>query len=153
MPRAQMAAWWLLSLMVRNSWYSSPAVADLDGDNKPEVIGSPYTLFVLNGEDGTEQWSVDPPGGRTWPGVVVSDIDNNTDLEILVAQGSGYVTAYDHLGNQVWSQRPKENELRGISVYDLDADGTMEIAVTATGILSTHGCSNIMAQRVLAGRN
>ena len=116
-------------------WYSSPAVADLDGDNKPEVIGSPYTLFVLNGEDGTEQWSVDPPGGRTWPGVVVSDIDNNTDLEILVAQGSGYVTAYDHLGNQVWSQRPKENELRGISVYDLDADGTMEIAVTATGNL------------------
>ncbi len=114
-------------------WYSSPAVADLDGDNKPEVIGSPYTLFTLNGEDGTVQWSVDPPGERSWPGIVVSDIDNNNDLEVLVAKENGYITVYDHLGNQVWSQRPKTNELRGISVYDLDADNTMEIAVTVAG--------------------
>ncbi len=114
-------------------WYSSPAVADLDNDNKPEVIASPYTLFALNGEDGSTQWSVDPPGGRTWPGVVVADIDDSGDLEILVAQGGGYVTAYDHLGNQVWSQRPKNSELRGMAVYDLDDDGTMEVIVTATG--------------------
>ena len=30
-------------------WYSSPAVADLDDDGTPEVIASPYTLFVING--------------------------------------------------------------------------------------------------------
>ncbi len=114
-------------------WYSSPAVADLDGDGKPEVIASPYTLFVLNGEDGTTQWAVDPPGGRTWPGVVTADIDNDGDLEIIVAQGSGYVTVYDHLGNEVWRRRPETNELRGLSVYDLDADDTLEIVVTATG--------------------
>lgn len=114
-------------------WYSSPAVADLDNDGAPEVIGSPYSLYALNGENGTIQWEVDPPGGRTWPGVVVADIDNNGDLEVAVAQGSGYVTVYDHQGNQVWSRRPETNELRGLSAYDLDADGTLELVVTATG--------------------
>ncbi len=114
-------------------WYSSPAVADLDGDEKPEVIGSPYTLFVLNGEDGTEQWSKDPPGGRTWPGTVVADIDNDGDLEIALAQSGGYLTVYDHDGNQLWSKQPENGELRGLSAYDLDNDGTLELVVTATG--------------------
>ncbi|HEY85850.1 MAG TPA: DUF11 domain-containing protein [Chloroflexi bacterium] len=114
-------------------WYSSPAVADLDDDGKPEVIASPCSLFVLNGENGSVQWSADPPGGRTWPGVVVADIDGGGDLEIALAQGGGYVTVYDHLGNQVWSHRPETGELRGLSAYDLDDNGTLELAVTATG--------------------
>jgi uncharacterized repeat protein (TIGR01451 family) len=114
-------------------WYSSPAVADLDNDGAPEVIASPYSLYALNGENGTVQWEVDPPGGRTWPGVVVADMDNNGDLEVAVAQGSGYLTVYDHLGNQVWNRHPETNELRGLSAYDLDADGTLELVVTATG--------------------
>src|SRR3989337_2409398 len=33
-------------------WYSSPAVADLDGDNLPEVIGSAYSIVVLDGPAG-----------------------------------------------------------------------------------------------------
>ena len=75
-------------------WYSSPAVADLDGDGKPEVIASSYTLFVLNSEDGTLQGDVDPSGGCTWPGVVTADLDADGDTEIVVAQGSGYITVY-----------------------------------------------------------
>jgi uncharacterized repeat protein (TIGR01451 family) len=112
-------------------WYSSPAVADLDGDGKPEVIGATYTLFVLNGEDGSVQWSVDPPGSRVWPGVVVADVDDNGDLEIVIAQGSGYVSVYDHQGNPEpgWPQRPASNEFRSLAVADLDGDGDMEIAV------------------------
>ena len=30
-------------------WYSSPAVSDLDGDGAPEVIGSAYSIFILDG--------------------------------------------------------------------------------------------------------
>ena len=34
-------------------WYSSPAVADLDGDGAPEVIASAYSIVVLNGATGS----------------------------------------------------------------------------------------------------
>lgn len=112
-------------------WYSSPAVADLDNDGKMEVLGGAYTLFALNGENGTKQFSIDTAGDRVWPGVVTADIDNNGDVEIVIAQGGGYVTVLDHLGKIVWSRRPTTSELRGLSVYDLDGDKTLDIIVTA----------------------
>jgi uncharacterized repeat protein (TIGR01451 family) len=111
-------------------WYSSPAVADLDNDGKMEVIGATYSLFVLNGEDGTVQWSADPPGSRVWPGVVVADLDSDGDWEVVTAHGGGYVHVFNHAGTIVWSRRPTTNELRGLAVYDLDGDGTLEIIVT-----------------------
>ncbi len=111
-------------------WYSSPAVADLDGDGTAEVVAGAYTIFILNGEDGSVQKSIDTPGSRVWPGVVVADLDNNGDLEIVTAQGGGYVNVLNHAGDIVWTQQPVSNELRGLAVYDLDSDGTLEIIVT-----------------------
>jgi uncharacterized repeat protein (TIGR01451 family) len=113
-------------------WYSSPAVADLDGDGTMEVVGASYTLFVLSGADGSEQWHAAPPvsNARVWPGVVVADIDGDADLEIITAHGSGYVRVLDHAGGPVWTRRPASNELRGLAAYDLDDDGTLEIIVT-----------------------
>jgi len=114
-------------------WYSSPAVADLDGDGAMEVIAAAYTLFVLDGETGDELWHVAPPASnaRVWPGVVVADVDADGDLEILTAHGYGYVRLLNHTGGVVWTRRPAGSELRGLSVYDLDADGTLEVVVTA----------------------
>lgn len=112
-------------------WYSSPAVADLDGDGKMEVLGAAYTLFVLNGEDGSQKFSVAPePGGRVWPGVVVADINRDGEPEIVTAQGGGYVRVIDRTGKTIWSRRPTNSELRGLSVYDLNGDGYLEIVVT-----------------------
>ena len=70
-------------------WYSSPAVADLDGDGGPEVIGAAYSLFALNGENGSLQWSTDPPGGRVWPGVVGAARDNGRDRGKATRHRSG----------------------------------------------------------------
>jgi uncharacterized repeat protein (TIGR01451 family) len=124
-------------------WYSSPAVADLDGDGTMEVIGSAYTIFALDGATGAVKWSVksghdrSQPGadnvGRTWPGIVVADVDDDGSLEIVTAHSGGYVSVYDRDGyfEYNWPQRLTSNELRGLSVYDLDGDGTLEIVVTA----------------------
>jgi uncharacterized repeat protein (TIGR01451 family) len=111
-------------------WYASPAVADLNGDGSMEVLAGAYTLFILNGEDGSVQDSIDTPGSRIWPGVVVADLDGDTDWEIVTAQGSGYLNVLDHAGNIIWTRQPASNELRGLSVFDLDDDGTLEIIVT-----------------------
>src|SRR5205809_757762 len=56
----------------RSGWYASPAVADLDGDGKPEIIWTDYRIVVLNGADGSDKWIVaNPGGGRGWPGVAL----------------------------------------------------------------------------------
>ena len=124
-------------------WYSSPAVADLDRDGVPEVIASAYSIVVLDGKTGALKWRVksghdlSEPGasnaGRTWPGVVVADIDSDGDLEIVCAHGGGYVSVYNHSGyfKPGWPRRPLSSELRSLSVADIDGDGYMEIVVGA----------------------
>lgn len=112
-------------------WYSSPAVADLDGDGAPEILAAAYSLWALNGEDGSIQWSVETPGGRVWPGVIATDLDADNNIEVAVGQGGGFLTVYDHHGNVVWSQQPVGGELRGLSAFDLDGDNTLELIATA----------------------
>jgi hypothetical protein len=111
-------------------WYASPAVADLDGNGSMEVLAGAYTLFILNGETGNVIDSIDTPGSRIWPGVVVADLDGDEAPEIVTAQGGGYLNVLDHAGNILWTRQPASNELRGLSVFDLDHDGTLEIIVT-----------------------
>jgi uncharacterized repeat protein (TIGR01451 family) len=123
-------------------WYSSPAVADLDGDGTVEVIASAYSIAVLDGETGQLEWRMasghdrgEPEAdsvGRTWPGIVVADLDGDGDLEIATAHSGGTVSVYDAQGyfEPGWPQVPTDNELRGLSVYDLDGDGSLEVVVT-----------------------
>ena len=40
-------------------WYSSPAVADLDGNGTMEIIASAYSIVALEGVTGEVLWRVD----------------------------------------------------------------------------------------------
>jgi uncharacterized repeat protein (TIGR01451 family) len=114
-------------------WYSSPAVADLDGDGQPEVIAATYSIYILDGATGALKKSTDPAGGRQWPSLVVADLEGDGDLEIVTAHGEGYVHVFDHHLNPVWSRQPTPgNELRSLATADLDGNGDLEIIVAST---------------------
>ena len=132
-------------------WYSSPAVINIDGDSQAEIIASAYTLWALDGETGQLQWRVDPPGGRTWPGIVLADLDQDAHVEILVAQGGGWVSAYSLSGALKWQRQPTSSELRGLLVADLDGNNsTLEVVVTSaigsrtsTWVLESNGDTRV----------
>jgi hypothetical protein len=130
-------------------WYSSPAVADLDGNGTKEIIASAYSVVALEGTTGNVLWRVDSgkdrtsrPGysHRTWPGIWISDIDGDSSPEIITAHSGGYVSVYNNEGyfKPGWPKRPTTNELRGLTVNDIDRDGTAEIIVTG----ATYGKTN-----------
>ncbi len=122
-------------------WYSSPAAADLDGDGQMEIIASAYSIVVLEGSSGALKWRMksghdrsEPDAanvGRTWPGIVIADVDGDADLEIVTAHGNGYVAVYDHNGyfQSGWPQQQTGGEFRSLAVGDLDGDKDLEIVV------------------------
>lgn len=110
-------------------WYSSPAVADLDGDGSMEVIGAAYDLVILDGATGALEHRVEN-GNRAWPGVVVADIDDDATLEIVVGRGGDQVTVYNADGSERWTRNPfGGGEVRTLATADIDKDNQLEIIV------------------------
>ncbi len=114
-------------------WYSSPAAADINGDGTNEVIASAYSLWALNGENGSLIWRAGSTAHRTWPGVVVADIDLDGHQEIVIAQSGAIVSVYRLNGTLKWQKTIDggNGEFRGLLVADLDGNHTTkEVVVT-----------------------
>lgn len=113
----------------QTGWYSSPAVADLNGDGKPEVIWGSYDVVALNGADGSLRWR-GANGSRVWPGVAVADLTGNGTLEVIVGRGSDQLSVYTKDGALLWTRNPfGGGEVRTLAVDDLEHDGRLEIIV------------------------
>lgn len=125
----------------QTGWYASPAVADLNGDGQPEVIWPGYSIYAVDGATGNPVWSVRSGHdrsytgtndvGRTWPAIVVADIDGDGTTEVVTAHSGGWVGVYDASGafKPGWPKQPFTSEIRSLAVDDLDGDGNMEIVV------------------------
>lgn len=113
----------------QTGWYSSPAVADLDGDGQPDVVWAAYDVVSLNGANGALKWRA-PNGQRVWPGVVVADLTGDGTLEVVAGRGGDQLTVYDRFGGVVFARNPfGGGEVRTLAVADLDGNGSLEIVV------------------------
>ena len=104
---------------------AEPAVADIDNDNKPEIMASKETGEIICFEnDGTFKWvSSGYSPGRT--GIAVADLDQDGTPEIV----SGRV-ALNNDGTVRWTGTSGSSYLSAVA--DLDLDGLPEVVTGST---------------------
>lgn len=106
--------------------YHGTAVADLDGDGKPELILGDYSgrLYVLNGEDGSLKWDY------MWASdyyigspVVAADIDNDGLCELIFSSWFKII-ALNNDSTELWDYTiPNYAQcFRGVAVSDVNGD-------------------------------
>lgn len=82
------------------------AIADIDGDNRWEVIAQtiPGWIYCLAGENGAKQWTVDMPSCTDAHDVTIGDTDNDGCSEITLAgDGSNNLWIIDRPGTNCGS--------------------------------------------------
>lgn len=128
------------SWVIQWSWrggavYSTPIVADIDADGKPEVLVTAATstsdLMVFNGEDGTLQWKA--PGVDNQSGLAAADVDGDGYAEVFATTGSCYsahtARAYDYTGALLWETTIGTACETYPTVADIEGDGVAEVVV------------------------
>ncbi len=136
------------------AYNSSPAVCDLDGDGKLEIVTAAYSIRAFDAASGKMLWRA-PSGfdktqpdasyaGRAWADVITQDIDGDGKPEIITghragADGSGLVSVltWDGYTKPGWPQKLPA-EVKSVKAADLDGDGTCEIVVGAGTVAGTN---------------
>ena len=109
---------------------ASPAIADVNGDGKLEVIigtsmGFLYVLDPVTG-DALEGWPIQM--GDIQGHVAVADIDQDGKLEIVAADTRGSIAAFRGDGSEVWEKHIGSAFVAGATFGDADGDGQLDIA-------------------------
>lgn len=109
---------------------SSPTVADINGDNKIDLI------LIATLERDIYAWDIK---GKLYKGypiaiadeirgkVQVLDVNNDLQKELVVATLSGYIIVLNISGEKLWTKYTGGRIIKGITVGDIDNDGSVEI--------------------------
>jgi hypothetical protein len=126
-------------------WFGSPAVVDLDGDKKNEIVATLYSTFVFDAQ-GKQLAKATATKDRIYAPGVVADLDKDGTMEIVVGGNGGTVAAYEYKAGALttkagWpastSSAGQDPEARGMAAGDLDGDGKIEVVVTTTNTAMT----------------
>jgi hypothetical protein len=131
------------------AFHYAPAVGDLDGDGKPELLLGTWNEGVhYYRNQGTRQkpsWVQDsaatvklPRGGNATP--VLGDIDGDGDLDLFVGEASGEINFYRNAGDargarfELVTETLNEIDVGRRSIptlADIDGDGDLDLLVGA----------------------
>jgi hypothetical protein len=126
-------------------WFASPALVDLDGDRRLEIVAPFYSTFVFDAK-GRLLGKGTATKGRVYAPGAVADLDGDGRQEIVVGGNEGTVAAYELRGGRLTLERgwPASTcsggecpEARGLAAADLDGDGRVEVVVTTTNTSPT----------------
>ena len=115
--------------------YSSPTLADLDGDGKLEVALGTSVGFVYVLDHQLETLSGWPLlMGEVQAQVTAADVDGDGALELVACDTHGNVAAFRADRTEVWERHTHSMITQGATVGDVDGDGELEVVVgTASG--------------------
>ncbi len=124
--------------------WSSPVVADLDGDGKLEIVYGTGSFFRDGRGEYLKIWNHDGTlrdtlvtQGRSESMPLIADLDGDGQMEIIAVTSSGRVMCWNALGQLLWNVSPlvfpnAASEAGIISsplAVDIDGDGILEIII------------------------
>jgi hypothetical protein len=131
---------------LNDTMWSSPAVGDIDGDGRPEVIvggGNFYNrsdgrkVFAWHVDDGSSLpgWPV-ATGGSTMPSPALGDLTGDGIPEVVASSADGWVRAYNGNGSlrwatHLWAFSPQQGGGPAASpiIADMNGDGRNDVGV------------------------
>ncbi len=120
-------------------------VSDLDEDGKPEILTD---SFVLNGEDGSLEWSANIVGGIPYYGAIAADLDQDGYKEVIFQN-----KVYDHNGNALWSASIQGSYGHWPVILQADSDNEAEVGMVGGGTLGIYDHDGTVIRQVSAGTN
>ena len=113
---------------------SSPAVGDVDGDGRVEVVVGAGEMMYMWHDDGSslDGWPMHM-GGSVLASPALGDIDGDGVMEVVAGSWGGSIYAYNSDASPVdgWPVVADGRVLSSASIGDVDGDSRMEIVVSA----------------------